>query len=100
MKEIDNLYLKELVDELPGTVLRSGESRQHNEVLFFKLAKVEPAGGRSGLWKNWRNVKFLANPMHVALHAQDLIKDAQGKSKSPAVILSAVSGINWAGHVA
>ena len=41
-----------------------------------------------------------ANPMHVALYLQDLIKDAQEKSKSPAVISSAVYDINWAHQVA
>ena len=36
----------------------------------------------------------------MVLFVQDLIKDAQEKSKSPAVVSSAVYGINWAHQVA
>ena len=95
MKEIDNPYLKELIDELSGTVL---QAKADSTVKCYSLSWQR--------WKKWSTEKLgkcelPANPMHVALlYLQDLIKDAQEKSKSPAVISSAVYGINWAHQVA
>ena len=71
MKEIDNPYLKELIDELPGTVLRA---KADSTVKCYSLSWQR--------WKKWSMEKMgkcelPANPMHVALYLQDLIKDAQ-----------------------
>ena len=94
MKEIDNPCLKELIDELPGTVL---QAEANSTVKCYSSSWQR--------WKRWSMEKLgkcelPANPMHVALYLQDLIKDAQEKSKPPAVISSAVYGINWAHQVA
>ena len=94
MKEIDNPCLKELIDELPRTVL---QAKANSTVKCYSSSWQR--------WKRWSMEKLgkcelPANSMHVALYLQDLIKDAQEKSKSPAVISSAVYGINWAHQVA
>ena len=94
MKEIDNPCLKELIDQLPGTVL---QAEANSTVKCYSSSWQR--------WKRWSMEKLgkcelPVNPMHVALYLQDLIKDAQEKSKSPAVISSAVYGINWAHQVA
>ena len=94
MKEIDNPYLKDLIDELPGTVL---QAEADSTVQSYSLS-----------WQRWKKLsvgklgkcELPVNPMHEALYLQDLIKDAHEKSKSPAVISSAVYGINWAHQVA
>ena len=80
MKEIDNPYLKELIDELPGTVL---QAKADSTVKCYSLSWQ--------MWRKWSMEKLgrcelPANPMHVTLYLQDLIKDAQEKSKSPAVV--------------
>ena len=73
MNVIDNPYLKELIDELPGTVL---QAKANSTVKCYSLSWQR--------WKRWSMEKLgkcelPANPMHVALYLQDLIKDAQEK---------------------
>ena len=92
-KETDNLHLKELIDELPSTLL---QAKADNTLKCYSLSWQK--------WKKWSLEKLgkcelPGNPMHVAFYLQDLIKDAQEKSKSPVVISSAVYGINWAHRV-
>ena len=71
MKETDNPYLKELI-ELPGTL----QAKADSTVKCYSLSWQR--------WKKWSMEKLgkcelPANPVHVALYLQDLIKDAQEK---------------------
>ena len=73
MKEIDNPCLKELIDELPGTVL---QAEANSTVKCYSSSWQR--------WKRWSMEKLgkcelPANPMHVALYLQDLIRTLRKK---------------------
>ena len=56
-------------------------------------------------WQKWSVENFgkaelPANPMHVALYLQSLLKDCQQSSKSMSVIISAIYSIRWAHQTA
>ena len=88
------MYLQELANALPETVLQSKAD---------STVKCYNAGWQR--WQKWSAENFgktelPANPMHVALYLQSLLKDCQQNSKSVSGIISAIYSIRWAHQTA
>ena len=89
-----NSVFTELASALPETVL---QSKANSTVKYYN------AGWQR--WQKWSAENFgktelPANPMHVALYLQSLLKDCQQSSKSVSVIISAIYSIRWAHQTA
>ena len=94
LKNLETAYLQELASALPEIVLQSKEN---------STVKCYNAGWQR--WQKWSAENFSkkelpANPMHVALYLQSLLKECQQSSKSVSVIISAIYSIRWAHQTA
>ena len=94
LKNLETTHLQELASALPETVLQSKAD---------STVKCYNAGWQR--WQKWSAENFgktelPANPMHVALYLQSLLKDCQQSSKSVSVIISAIYSIRWAHQTA
>ena len=84
LKNLETAYLQELASALLETVLQSKAD---------STVKCYNAGWQG--WQKWSvedfgKTELPANPMHVALYLQSLLKDSQQSSKSVSVIISAI----------
>ena len=95
LKNLETAYLQELASTLPETVLQSKAD---------STVKCYNAGWQR--WQKWSvggnfcKTELPANPMHVVLYLQSLLRDCQQSSKSVSVIIPAIYSIRWAHQTA
>ena len=94
LKNLETAYLQELASALTETVL---QSKADSTVKCYNAGWLR--------WQKWSAENFgktelPANPMHVVLYLQSLLKDCKQSSKSVSIIISAIYSIRWAHQTA